>query len=70
MGHEDLVIIGRVAGASFGPPHRPFNLFRANLSGQWLVKEDLRKANVRSANLSGANLSSANLSGANLGAPT
>jgi hypothetical protein len=60
----------------FGPPHRPFNLFRANLSGQWLVEEDLRDADLRSANLrdatllnanlSGADLSSANLSGADL----
>jgi hypothetical protein len=44
----------------FGPPHRPFNLFRANLSGQWLIKEDLRKAYLDYANLSGANLFVAN----------
>jgi Pentapeptide repeats (8 copies) len=60
----------------FGPPHRPPDLFRANLSGQYLVDEDLRKAmlihaNLRDANLSRANLSDAwlalaNLSGADL----
>jgi hypothetical protein len=48
----------------FGSPHRPFNLFRANLSGQWLVGEDLRKADLRGANLSGAYLGAANLRGA------
>jgi len=42
---------------------RPFNLFRANLSDQWLVRVDLSGANLGSANLSGANLSSADLSG-------
>jgi len=48
------------------PPHRPFNLFRASLSGQWLVNQDFRKAYLELANLSGANLSRANLSGAKL----
>jgi uncharacterized protein YjbI with pentapeptide repeats len=48
----------------FGPPHRPFDLFRANLSGQWLAGQDLRKANLRHANLSAANLMNADLSGA------
>src|SRR6516162_3706583 len=48
------------------PPHRPFNLFRASLSGQWLVNQDFRKAYLELANLSGANLFDANLSGANL----
>jgi hypothetical protein len=55
----------------FGPLHRPFGLFRANLSGQWLFREDLRKAdlgfaNLREAHLSGANLSDAYLFGADL----
>jgi uncharacterized protein YjbI with pentapeptide repeats len=55
----------------FGPLHRPFDLFRANLSGQWLPLQDLRDANLELANLSaadlsGADLSRANLSGANL----
>jgi hypothetical protein len=69
-----LIAGGAMLG--FGLPHRPFNLFRANLAGQWLVKEDLRKANVsranlhdatlRDADLSDANLSGANLSGAQL----
>src|SRR5262249_8371332 len=59
-----------------GPLHRPFDLFRANLSGQWLAGQDLHKAhlgranlrdaNLRDANLSGADLSDANLSAANL----
>src|SRR5262249_58969098 len=48
------------------PPHRPFNLFRASLSGQWLVNHDFRKAYLELANLSGANLSPANLFGAKL----
>src|SRR5262249_39461225 len=48
------------------PPHRPFNLFRASLSGQWLVNQDFRKAYLELANLSGANLSGAKLSGAKL----
>jgi hypothetical protein len=50
----------------FGPPHRPFNLFRANLSGQWLDKQDLRKSDLKIANLRDANLYDANLSGADL----
>jgi pentapeptide repeat protein len=59
-----------------GPPHRPFDLFRANLSGQWLLRQDLRKADLRHANLHDAilvgaelgtaDLRDANLSGANL----
>ena len=58
-----------IAGAvlhDFGPPRRPFNLFRANLSGHWLSNEDLRKANLYQANLSGAVAYEANLSGAML----
>ena len=58
-----------IAGAvilGLGPPHRPFDLFRANLSGQWLYGYDLRKAYLRLANLRDAELSGANLSGANL----
>jgi uncharacterized protein YjbI with pentapeptide repeats len=67
------VTAGIVAGViilGFGPPHRPFDLFRAKLSGEWLDKYDLRKANLRLANLSDAQLSNANLSGANLIAAT
>jgi uncharacterized protein YjbI with pentapeptide repeats len=51
---------------SFGPMRRPFDLYHANLSGQWLAGLDLRNANLRSANLSGANLIGAKLSGATL----
>jgi uncharacterized protein YjbI with pentapeptide repeats len=50
----------------FGPLRRQFDLYHANLSGQWLVGDDLRNANLRGANLSGAYLSRANLSGADL----
>jgi uncharacterized protein YjbI with pentapeptide repeats len=52
---------------SFEPLHRPFDLLRANLSGQWLPAADLRNANLHRANLSNANLIFANLSGAYLG---
>jgi hypothetical protein len=46
----------------FGRLQRPFDLYRANLSGQWLRGADLRNADVRDANLIGADLSGANLS--------
>jgi Pentapeptide repeats (8 copies) len=46
--------------------HRPFDLFRANLSGQWLLGANLRNAHLGGANLSAANLSGADLSGADL----
>jgi uncharacterized protein YjbI with pentapeptide repeats len=51
---------------SFGPWQRPFNLFRANLSDQWLTEVNLKGANLEYANLSRATLLMANLSGANL----
>jgi Pentapeptide repeats (8 copies) len=55
----------------FGPLHRPFALFRANLSGQWLFREDLRKVDLGFANLREAHLQGANLSDAYLfGSPT
>jgi hypothetical protein len=68
------VIVAMIVAAAMlglGPPHRPFDLFRANLSGQWLVSEDLRKAylqvaNLRDTILTGANLRDADLSGADL----
>jgi Pentapeptide repeats (8 copies) len=50
----------------FGPLHRPFDLHHANLSGQWLLGQDLRKAQLSFANLSAVNLSWANLSGSHL----
>jgi hypothetical protein len=52
--------------AGFPPPRRPFNLFRANLPGQWLPGDDLRKANLIAANLAATNLKIADLSGAKL----
>jgi hypothetical protein len=58
-----------IAGAvmlGLGPPHRPFNLFRANLSGQWLEGQDLRGAYLELANLRDALLFGADLSGAHL----
>ena len=50
----------------FEPLRRQFNLDHANLAGQWLPGEDLRKANLRDANLSRAYLRDANMSGAEL----
>jgi uncharacterized protein YjbI with pentapeptide repeats len=63
-----------VAGVVFGGfrlfglelPRRPFNLERANLSGQWLREQNFRGANLISADLSGADLNHADLGGANL----
>jgi hypothetical protein len=49
-----------------GPIRRPAELFRADLSNQWLPKSYLRGANLQRANLRGANLSGSNLRNANL----
>ena len=51
---------------SFGPWHRPFYLFRANLSDQWLTGVELKDAKLAYANLNNAYLDGANLSGADL----
>jgi hypothetical protein len=51
----------------FGLPRRSFELFRANLSGQWLVIDDLRGAHLNNAKLSGADLGSAYVSSTDLG---
>jgi uncharacterized protein YjbI with pentapeptide repeats len=51
---------------SLGLPHRPFNLFRANLSSQWLFREDLGEADLRLANLKSADLREADLRDADL----
>jgi len=69
------VTVGTHSGFK-GPLRRPFNLFRANLSDQWLASVDLTEADLRYANLAraylldtnliGADLSNANLSGADL----
>jgi hypothetical protein len=64
-----IVVAGMMAGfmrAGFEPVRRPFDLFRANLSGQWLVQSDLRGANLFGANLRGARLNGANLFEADL----
>jgi uncharacterized protein YjbI with pentapeptide repeats len=50
----------------FGSLQRPFDLDHANLSGYWLVDQDLRKADLKFANLSGATLGNSKLSNANL----
>src|SRR5262249_4659901 len=47
-------------------PRRPFDLERANLSGQWLQRENFRGANLSGANLSGADLTGSDLSSADL----
>ena len=52
--------------SSFGPWQRPFYLFRANLSDQWLTEIDLKDAILVYANLTDANLTRAKLAGANL----
>jgi uncharacterized protein YjbI with pentapeptide repeats len=49
-----------------GPPHRQFQLYRANLSGQFLAHESLSKTNLSYVNLSGAQLLSVDLRGADL----
>ena len=60
-----IAIVAAVAATNFEIT-RPFNLFRANLSDQWLPYTDLKYANFSNANLSGAYLTGANLTGANL----
>jgi hypothetical protein len=50
----------------FGALHRPFDLYHANLSGQWLAGVDLSNANLRFADLSNADLSNAELNNADL----
>jgi uncharacterized protein YjbI with pentapeptide repeats len=47
-----------------GPPRRPFDLFRADLSGHWLSGYDLPNANLQYTNLRGAYLVRTNLRGA------
>ena len=50
----------------FGPLRRPFDLYHANLSQQWLGGNNLSGAILGNANLTGADLFHANLTGANL----
>jgi hypothetical protein len=55
-------ILALAAAVSFDIPlRRPFNLFRANLSDQWLGHVDLGYGNLVFANLAHANLLNANL---------
>jgi hypothetical protein len=60
------VMLGFGTLGPFGPLRRPFDLSHANLSGAWLLRDDLIHANLRDANLSGANLRDAKLMYANL----
>jgi Pentapeptide repeats (8 copies) len=60
------IVIAGGGMLAFGPLHRPFNLYRANLSGQLLSGVDLREATLSLANLSSAKLTFADLSGADL----
>src|SRR5258707_868626 len=57
-----IVVAAMIVGS--WAERRPFALFRSNLSGQWILKEDVREARLGFANLTGADLSGANLSGA------
>jgi uncharacterized protein YjbI with pentapeptide repeats len=59
------IIAGGIIHSS-GPLGRKFDLYHANLSGQWLAGDDLHNADLRYANLRDAHLTYANLSGANL----
>jgi uncharacterized protein YjbI with pentapeptide repeats len=59
-----LVVLAMIVGS--GTVRRPFALFRANLSGQWLARQDLRGANLFDTNLSRADLFDADLSRADL----
>ncbi len=59
-----IVVAAMIVGS--GPVRRPLALFHANLSGQWLVREDLSGADLDDANLTGAYLFNANLTGADL----
>ena len=61
-----VAILAGGAILGLGPPRRSFDLFRANLSGQWLAMDDLGGAHLGAANLTGANLFDTNLSGASL----
>jgi hypothetical protein len=62
-------ILAIVVIMSFGIPlKRPFFLFRANLTDQWLPGVNFERARLDFANLSRANLSGANLTGASLSA--
>ena len=64
VGTGVIVVAGMIGG--FELARRPFELGHTNLSGQWLVKDDLRGANLDSANLRNSILSDANLSDADL----
>jgi hypothetical protein len=59
-----ILVGGAMLG--LGSPRRSFDLFHANLSGQWLLGDELNGADLRFANLSHARLISANLRDADL----
>jgi hypothetical protein len=58
-----LAILTRFGGE---PLQRPYHLFRADLSGQWLRGQDLKGADLWGANLGGADLVGADLENADL----
>jgi hypothetical protein len=60
------ILAGVLMLLDLGSWHRPFNLHRANLSGQLLALRDLRDADLKHADLSGVDLRGAKLSGADL----
>jgi hypothetical protein len=62
----ELAIFGWVIVYLEAPLGRPADLYRADLSNQWLRESYLAGANLQSANLRGANLGGANLRSANL----
>jgi len=62
----EVAIFAAVIVYSEGPLRRSADLFRADLSYQWLPRIDLGGANLQRASLRGANLNGANLRGADL----
>ena len=65
-GGAGFLFAAAAANPSGWPVSRPADLFRANLSSQYLALANLRGANLAGANLRDAWLSSADLRGANL----
>jgi hypothetical protein len=64
-GGATILIVSILANTGWHP-QRPFNLFRANLTDQWLTGANLAGANLAFANLARANLERVNLQRGNL----
>jgi Pentapeptide repeats (8 copies) len=58
-----LAVLIQLGGESL---QRPYDLFHADLSEQWLIGQHLEGSDLEFASLKGANLGAANLKGANL----